>query len=88
MIDISYLKAEFAKFIASQTKESMEEWIAFDKKRTEAAELKENDDTSNYVSLNDVDIFAEPMKIKRKKIKFKKVTYQPKIDLGIDLDDL
>ena len=51
-------------------------------------ELEDNDDTDDYVSLNDIDVFAEPMKIKRKKIKFKKVTYQPKIDLGIDLDDL
>ncbi len=88
MIDIKYLKAEFAKFIASQTKESMEEWIAFDKKRTAEAELKDNNDTDDYVSLNDIDVFAEPMKVKRKKIKFKKITYSPKINLGIDLNDL
>jgi hypothetical protein len=69
MVDISYLKAEFAKFIASQTKESMEEWIAFDKKRTTEAELKDNNDTDDYVSLNNIDVFAKPVKIKRKKDK-------------------
>ena len=33
MLDYDKLNAEFDKFIASQTKESLEEWIAFDKKK-------------------------------------------------------
>jgi hypothetical protein len=41
-----------------------------------------------YISPSELDIFATPNKLTRKRVKLIKVDYQPKIDLGIDLNDI